>query len=349
MNIYLYIIVFILICLIICFLIIYYYNNYILILDQHNLPDVKWPFINLKDENDKNINMLCIRGPLTSSEDINFFESCLKQNIKFIGCSSYVTFPGICDNIYGNCHQESDMIYNGKHYYDKSYVKGWLHCFKEPEKYIKNDIPKLLLSESDFSDNLNLKYNNEEKIYDFIIYCPSDDDCDSGWNYHNKNWELTKETIKELCNTFNQKGLLIGRDKCSIDINDKDNLENIGFLDFHKFIEKVKQSKYMVIPSYEDASPRTLTESLILDVPVLVYKNILGGWKYINQKTGSFYDENNMNTNISAFLKKLETFKPREYFFENHGVDKSGKQLKEFLQSINPELSNCNIVKFPIS
>ena len=31
-------------------------------------------------------------------------------------------------------------------------VDGWLHCFREPDKFIDKDVKKLLLSESDFCD-----------------------------------------------------------------------------------------------------------------------------------------------------------------------------------------------------
>ena len=57
---------------------------------------------------------------------------------------------------------------------------GWCHCFREPEKYIKSGIPKLLI-ESDF--NSKLYYNpNLPKIYDYISIQPKDKDCKIGWN-----------------------------------------------------------------------------------------------------------------------------------------------------------------------
>ena len=38
----------------------YYFGDY----QSDGIPDVDWPFLNLKDENGKNINMLAIRGYL---------------------------------------------------------------------------------------------------------------------------------------------------------------------------------------------------------------------------------------------------------------------------------------------
>ena len=60
----------IIIFLIVILLILLYYVYTLCIADIDeiikDIPDVKWPFINLKDENDKNINMLGIRGPFSS-------------------------------------------------------------------------------------------------------------------------------------------------------------------------------------------------------------------------------------------------------------------------------------------
>ena len=42
--------------------VIYIIDRNIILINPDDIPDVKWPFINLKDENGKNINMLCIRG-----------------------------------------------------------------------------------------------------------------------------------------------------------------------------------------------------------------------------------------------------------------------------------------------
>jgi hypothetical protein len=37
----------------------------------------------------------------------------------------------------------------------------------------------------------------------------------------------------------------------------------------------------MFVPSESDASPRVITESFVKNTPVLVFKNIYGGWKYV--------------------------------------------------------------------
>ena len=110
-------------------------------------------------------------------------------------------------------------------------------------------------------------------------------------------------------------------------------------------------SRMMIISSTEDASPRVLTEALTVDVPVLVNEKILGGWKYINEKTGLFYNGNNIIEKTSLLLNRIRKneLKPREYYFSKHGIKKSGKELKDFLKMINPELTECDYVYFPVS
>jgi hypothetical protein len=317
--------------------------------DRYNYPDVKWPFINLKDENDKNLNLLCVRGPIVEEKDKIFFKNTLKQGVKYIGCSSYVTFPQKCINPYGDCHE--GMFFDEKKF--EEYVIGWVHCFREPDKFIeKKDLPKLLLSESDFSDNMDLKHNDENEIkYDFCVYCPNDDDCEFGWHYHNKNWDLCKKTIECLCNKFDLKGILIGREHCEINLNNPELLKQTDFLNYWDFVKEMDSSRFVLIPSFEDASPRTLTEALTLNKPILVNKNIVGGWKYVTNETGMFYDENDMEKVFYKFLVNLNnnTYEPRKHFFDHYGIQKSGTMFKNFLKQIYPDLNDCTIVKFPVS
>jgi len=129
-------------------------------IDPENLPNVKWPFINLQDENKNNINMLCIRGPLEESKDQQFFKKCLQSGVKFVGCSSYLSFPQPCLNKHGNCH--TSMKFEGKPYYDKKYVLGWLHPFRNPDKYIPKQVPEKYYGNKEYK--LNILFKNRKKI-----------------------------------------------------------------------------------------------------------------------------------------------------------------------------------------
>ena len=61
-------------------------------------------------------------------------------------------------------------------------------------------------------------------------------------------------------------------------------------------------------------------------------KNILGGWKYVNNKTGEFFtDENDIEKSAKLLLDNLDNYSPRQYMIYNYGPVNSGKKLKEFL------------------
>lgn len=338
-------VVFIFILLPIC----YYCINYEADIE---IPDVKWPFINIKDENDKNINMLCIRGPFHSDnnekENIKLFKKYIKQGIKFIGCSSYLSYPRLCNNKNGYCHNTNNKL-DGKNI--EEYVLGWCHCFRDPDNYIKNNIPKILISESDFNSDRLIPDLNKEIIYDFVTFQPSDENCDYGWNSHNKNWNLAEYCIRIMCDKYNLKGVIIGRGDCPINIKNKKNIISTPFIKYDDAINYIQSSKFMLVANGEDASPRTITEALALDKPIIVNNDILGGWKYVVPETGLFFNKNNFEDKLKIFIYNIDKkkYKPRKHYIENYTIENSGKQLRDFLKSINPNLSDCKYAKFPIS
>jgi len=309
------------------------------------IEKLDWPFLNIIDENGKYVNIVCIRGPLEKKEDILSFEKYKKQNKLIIGCSSYLSFPNKCMN--SICDYRT-FFFKGKRI-DKL-VDGWLHPFKD-DKGIQTE-KKLLLSESDFVDNVDFLNHydiSSKKIkYDFICFCPSDDDnlCDKGWHYHNKNWSLAKKTIELACNELDLNGVLIGRENCPLNI-DKKKLERHEKLEYFDFIKKISESKFMIISSYEDASPRVIGESLLLNTPVLVYKDIIGGWKYVNEESGVFYDSLTIKSKIEEIMEKK--FNPREYFLKNYGIQNSGEKFRDFVVSIDPSFSKYKQLRFSIS
>lgn len=325
-------------------LLIFIINEKYMKLVDNKIKKLKWPFLNVIDENDYLVDIVCIRGPLEKEEDIKFFKECKEKNKFIIGCSSYLSFPNKCLN----------PITNYNHFFLKEkrideLVNMWLHPFKN-DKIIKNK-NKLLLSESDFVDNIT--YLNDFDIsskkinYDFICYCPSDDNsCHVGWHYYNKNWPLAKKTIEIACNELKLKGILVGRKKCPLNV-DKKNIERFEHLEYFDFMKKISESKFMIISSYEDASPRVITEALLVNTPVLVNDNIIGGWKYINEETGLFYNSLNIKTKIKEITTK--NFNPRKYFLENYGKNLSGKKLRDFVVNIDSSFSKHKLLRFSVS
>ena len=313
----------------------YYMKN----LDE--VPDVEWPFLNLKDENGRNINMLVVRGYLEyNRKNTKQFLEYLNRGIKFIGCSSHQSFPRVCNNPYGGCHKAENIKVFGKDVED--FVLGWCHCFREPEKYIKPGIPKILISESDF--------NSEDALYDPSIK-KRYEQCEIGWNGESKKWDLAEKCIQVLSDELGLIGLIVGRGKCPINVKNKDRVISTPILKKSEFHRKIMESRFMLLPNTEEASPRVLTESLVLNTPVMVNNEILGGWKYVNDKTGLFFTENTIKESAIRILNNIKrnTYSPREDYLSKYGLKKTGRELRDFLKSINPDLSDCEYVRFDTS
>ena len=318
-------------------------NEYI---DPIDIPNVSGIFKNINDENGDKLNVIAITSHVNNDEDKKTLYKYIEQGIKIIGVCSYLSFPRHSDNKTDIYTSDESIQIDGK--YIEDFVIGWCHCFREPEKYIKGDKPRILLSESDFVVESALEEKNLEIKYDYIAHQPKDnDECELKWHGHNKNWLLAEKCIKVLSDELNLKGLIVGRAECPVEVDNKDNVEVTEFIkNWTEFLDKTRESRFILLPNLEDASPRFLTEGLALNKPIFVNENILGGWKYVNDDTGVFFNENNIKEQAETLLSNYDNYSPKEYFMNNYGEENSGKRLKEFIQSIYPDLSPCKYAKF---
>lgn len=294
------------------------------------------PLKNLVDDKDRIINVALIIYPFTDEEKYKIYLEAKERGMKFIGCSSYINFPCVTKNKYDITNDSNNISWN----YDyMNLCFGWFHCFRDPENNcIKDSMPKALISESDFI-RVNNDYNeNAEKEYDFIYICLKDNDnCDAGWQSENRNWDLAKKCMNIMCSKYKLNGLLIGRINCEVPDSCHTLMEKTDFMDYHKFMKQYQRCRFIFVPNILDASPRVLTEALSLNLPCLVNTNIVGGWKYVNNQTGMlFNDENDFESVLDVFLKKFNTYTPRDYFLKNHGTHKEGKEIVEFIKKNLP-------------
>ena len=152
-----------------------------------------------------------------------------------------------------------------------------------------------------------------------------------------------------MCNKYNLKGIIVGRTNCEIEKQCDGNLEVKPFQKYWAFMKILKSCRFLFLPNIYDASPRILSEALACNLPTIVNKNILGGWKYVNNKTGVFFNnERDFEKSLRVLLKNLKSYKPRKWFSANYGPENSGKRLKKFLKGIYPELIESKYVKFAI-
>lgn len=326
--------------------------------DLKEVPNMKRPFLNMwgvrKDGSEFLVNIVFITHPFTRDECIVQYNDAKTKGCHFLGLSSYSEFPGPVSNPHDVLHDPKNKAWTDYDYFELT--RGWLSCFQEEnnKKWIKQGFPQVNIAESDFANYEQHKPDpTVKKEYDFIYIClkdgdkkPEDKDCPQSWQARIRDWSTVKKLLDIMCKQYKLKGLLIGRVGCEIPPQCHQLMELTDFMEYHTFIKQFNRCKFILTASFQDASPRTATEAMCFNLPVLMNKNILGGWQYMNDKTGSFYDPDNLDEfpkKLEKFLKKLNNneYTPREWFIENYGKYNTGKRLLEFVQEVfKPEELN---------
>jgi hypothetical protein len=293
------------------------------------LEKLKRPFVNFYTDKGELLNIAGITKPYSGDNHLKLFEEHSKDFI-FVGVCSYLEFPNMVSNPYDNFRNTFEK------YKYKEVCRAWLHCFRDPDTYFQPHIPRLLISESDFTDcNNNKPIPGLKKEFDFLYIClkqnPKKDTCDD-WATYNKNWTLGKKCLEVLCGKLKLKGLLIGRKNCPLSNKCNGLMTTTDMLSNKELREMYCKSKFIFLPNEKDASPRVLTEAFCHNIPAVVNTKILGGWKYINDRNGVFFnDEKDLESSVLTLMNNLNNYTPRDYFINNYGTINSGKRLKDFL------------------
>jgi len=305
--------------------------------DSLIIPNVKFPFKNVFDDKDMLINVILISAPLYSEDDMQNYNIYKNLGLNMCGISSYQEFP---DKII-NPHEVGTDLEKTVDY--TKLVTSWIYCSRTIPNAIKNsNMPKILLSEADLKNVDHYVYNPiNTKEYDFIYICLEDNkECIPGWNWYIRSWELAKKCLEVMCGEFNLKGAIIGRTNC--DFTDKclGIVKVLPMLPFNEFQTELQKAKFIFAPNCSDASPRVLTEALCYNIPILVNYNIYGGWhNVISGVTGEFFTN---EVDIKEALIKITTnnYTPREWYVNNRGLKKSGKELINFFKDTYSNLNN---------
>jgi len=289
----------------------------------------EYPFQPVRNQNGDFVNVILVRSPFRSSHQWDLFKQ-YKDSLLFIGISSFEDFPLPPPNPFSSKFPVDTYV---------GLFPGFLHMEREPEKVFPPDVKLLLMSQSDFA--LPPKGPNMPKKYDFTFSGSDQDvyrDC-VGWSSFAKNWTFAKEALEAMCSQ-GVTGVLVatkdkkGRKACTIPPNCEGKIVQTTFLAQEEFFNYVRQSKFLFVPQVHDASPRVTTQALALDVPLLMNRNIIGGWKYVNEKTGEFFhDMSDFRDSLARILSKADRheYEPRKWVLENAGDQNSGIKLKNFI------------------
>lgn len=288
----------------------------------------EYPFQPVITERDEMVNIVLVRSPVGGSEQAEIER--YKHKILFLGMCSMEDFPLPSPNPF-SANFPADM-YVGM-------FPGWLHMFRHPESIFPSNVKLLLQSQSDFA--LPVLGQRFEKKYDFVFSGTDQnvaDDC-VGWASFAKNWSFVKQALEVMCKEYGMTGVLVatkdkqGKKACTIPKSCVGKVVQTSFLPQEQFFNYVRQSRFAFLPQVHDASPRAATHALALNTPVLMNWHIMGGWKYVNQKTGEFFhDMSDFRTSLQKLMSNLESYEPRKYMLENFGNEIQGARLKAFVE-----------------
>jgi glycosyltransferase involved in cell wall biosynthesis len=249
---------------------------------------------------------------------------------RMIGFTHYGPFP-LCHEAYawqmkGKQRQEA---------WERPEVKAceaWAHCFRDPDHYLPPGPPRMLISGSDFV-NENAVINaawaggRPVKRWDVVYSC-----LPSWLNELQKNWDLARSCLMRLAGA-GARIVVAGRSGVP-GVPRHPNIDYLSMLPWPEFMRVTASARVAFLPNWWDASPWVMSEALALDVPVLVNRQILGGWKYVAPETGLFFDDE--TDVVDAFFALLDTpVHPRDWLLANgYGQRAAAERLAAELRAL---------------
>ncbi len=243
-----------------------------------------------------------------------------------------------------------------------SKVKAICHPFRN-DSIFPEHIDRYLLSESDFCDKLvtPIKKDNRKYKYDFVYFTLNSREGTRSKGIY------ALSLLDEVAGDLGLKGLVVNYavretekhkgtiyDRASKKVkNQMNSFKNFKIinskLDSEKVCDVMMSSRFVFIPSDADASPRIMVEPLVRNRPIVVSSAIYGGWKYVNDSTGSFFDAPTIEEFVEDDYKKdyakslrsaiekvlaMDIDGISRSFYNDYGFAKSAKRLAKIINKI---------------
>ena len=297
---------------------------------RERCQEFPWELGYIVDGELRDVGFAVIRGRITGPDDLQTLDA-LARDHQMIGMTCQGVFPMI-GGLPGNLPDDRGPL-DGLHEPCLGSIEGWAHCFRNPDDFLPSSLPRILFSNS---DNINpdwiwdIAHNRGpvEKRWDFIYSCMPEPS-----NFRRKNWELAKVCAVRFAEELGLRGLLVGVDGVA-GAPDHPLIELAPKLPWRKFIGCLARSRVAFFPNTWDPCPRVMAEAMCLDVPLLVNREILGGWKYVCAATGSFFSDDEEAIRSIGDLMST-SLAPRDWFGENYGPQNAGRRLAKFLREIS--------------
>jgi hypothetical protein len=293
---------------------------------QDSIP---WPLRWIVDERGRDTGFMMVRRGLDAADRPRF--GTLAAGHRMIGFTHFGPFPLF--------HVAYDGVLPGRAPqagWERPEVRAcgaWAHCFRDPDRYLPPGLPRMLVSGSDFVDE-NAAWQaafgsgRPSKRWDLAYSCLP------GWlNEFQKNWDLARSCAVRLAEA-GARIVMIGRAGAPA-LPDHPNIDYLPQLPWHVMMQVTAAARAVFVPNWWDASPRVVTEALAIDVPVLVNRRILGGWKYVTPETGAFFeDEGDVVDALSALLGNKH--RPRDWLLGNgYGMDRAARRFAAELRALD--------------
>lgn len=260
-----------------------------------------------------------LHGPIMTPAQHTQFADLRRRGARFVGMTSYYNFPR------ADHHDGLDY---------ETVCEAWCHCFREPQQYLLQTAPRALLSASDFTDWVWVERNaaraSPPDAYELVYVGAAEP-----WQQQAKNWPLAARCLPRLCHAFGMRALVIGQADPTFPPQ-----PGISFqrsLEWPELLATLARARLLFVPNAIDPSPRVVTEALCVNLPVLMQRHILGGWKYINRYTGVFFDDENDVVHAASELL-ASAMAPREWFRGNFGPEVSSRRLTALLHTLDYSL-----------
>jgi glycosyltransferase involved in cell wall biosynthesis len=210
--------------------------------------------------------------------------------------------------------------------------EAWAHCFRDPDRYLPPGPPRMLVSGSDFVQERAVwrevhADGRRPKRWDLVYSC-----LPTWLNELQKNWDLGRVCAIRLAQA-GARIAIVGRTGAP-GLPCHPNIDYLPQLPWGEFVRVTAAARVAFLPNWCDASPRVITEALAADVPVLVNRQILGGWKYVAPQTGAFFDDE--SDVVEAFFAVLDgPMQPRDWLLTSgYGRDGAARRLAAELRAL---------------
>lgn len=285
-------------------------------------PKLYWPFEVVRDGLQRDSGWIALHGPIVTADQQQQFADLRRSGVHFVGVSSYVDFPR------DDARDRIDY---------QAVCEAWCHCFRDPTTYLSPSIAQALISVSDFIDwdhvngTASRLQDTSLGAYDYVYVAGVEP-----WKKQAKNWRLAARCIPELFRGMALRALVIGEPDHEFPAQ-----QGVTFsppLAWPNLLGAIGRAKFLLVPSVRDPSPRVLAEALCLNVPLLVHRDILGGWKYINRFTGRFFfGEQDILVAAQSCLAGVRH--PRDWFRSHYGPLIAGRRLTALLRPADGTLT----------